>query len=743
MENGKKKVVGAKILVMAVVVILILLGIMLTYTKLQRDQVISQTENAISQNTQVVAGMVDSSIGYALSSIQVTAQAISNEMQSDVLTEPDVVISQYIANTPFSNIEYIRGDGMVWSNTEPVDAHERECYIKGIAGKIGIWIDYQPKYAKEPILNYYAPLYYAGNVVGVLNGTIGGNASIAPFFLSKFSKQPVAGMLLDKDYKLIASTEKFEPGLAVDWNTANVYEEYKQDFFDAILRADGTPIDVGGKDGSSAASVSMVKSTGWRVVQIVPSTSMKAMMKSSNTATFWTIGVMLGVCVLFFTVILLENRKISRYSISKANMERDEQISVLVSMSDVYYSMHLINLKENSLVEYAARNEVKEIVSKGLPADQTVREIMLKTMTDESLEYALEFTDLETLPQRMKNKKHTYAELLGKNVGWIRFSYIALETDDDGYPEKVICTTEVIDEEKRREEQLIIKSNTDELTKFLNRRAYEAEIASYQTQKIEDNLVYMAIDINGLKVMNDTKGHDVGDELICGAASCMKRCFGIYGKLFRTGGDEFIALLHASARTLEDIKSDFEETVAGWSGREVDSISVSYGYVTRREFPDSTIEEMAKVADQRMYEAKSAYYKNKGMDRRGQQAAHTALCKLYTKILKVNLTEDLFEIVQMNKEEQSLEKGFSNRFSAWIRQFGETGQVHPDDLEEYYAKSSAEYLKKTFAGGITETHFYYRRKIGDEYKLVMMEMIPADDYEPETQKIYLYVRPMG
>ena len=47
---------------------------------------------------------------------------------------------------------------------------------------------------------------------------------------------------------------------------------------------------------------------------------------------------------------------------------------------------------------------------------------------------------------------------------------------------------------------------------------------------------------------------------------------------------------------------------------------------------NNTILDIAKIADKRMYQAKSAYYAKKGVDRRGQAAANTALCNLYTKI---------------------------------------------------------------------------------------------------------------
>lgn len=87
-----------------------------------------------------------------------------------------------------------------------------------------------------------------------------------------------------------------------------------------------------------------------------------------------------------------------------------------------------------------------------------------------------------------------------------------------------------------------------------------------------------------------------------------------------------------------------------------------------------------------MYKAKADFYKEKGIDRSGQIAANSALCNLYTKILKINLTSDTYSIVSMDVSEQTEEKGFTDSISGWLYVFGKLGQVHKDDLDEYLKK---------------------------------------------------------
>jgi GGDEF domain-containing protein len=59
---------------------------------------------------------------------------------------------------------------------------------------------------------------------------------------------------------------------------------------------------------------------------------------------------------------------------------------------------------------------------------------------------------------------------------------------------------------------------------------------------------------------------------------------------------------------LERIKQDFEEITSKWSGRLIDSISVSCGYVIAKEEATTSVHELADIADKRMYEEKARHY---------------------------------------------------------------------------------------------------------------------------------------
>lgn len=167
--------------------------------------------------------------------------------------------------------------------------------------------------------------------------------------------------------------------------------------------------------------------------------------------------------------------------------------------------------------------------------------------------------------------------------------------------------------EKYEKEKLLYTSNTDELTGCLNRHAYETDINKLTLKK---EWIYISLDLNSLKHINDTYGHDVGDEMICAAAACMTASFGEFGKVYRIGGDEFVVIVTQKPDELDAMTKHFDSSVAEWRGKIVNSMTISYGCVRSLEEDWELVHDIEKEADRRMYASKARYYSDSGIDRR-------------------------------------------------------------------------------------------------------------------------------
>ena len=161
---------------------------------------------------------------------------------------------------------------------------------------------------------------------------------------------------------------------------------------------------------------------------------------------------------------------------------------------------------------------------------------------------------------------------------------------------------------------------TDALTGMYSRYAYMETLNYYDSVEIlPDTLTVYAIDINGLKETNDSMGHVAGDELIRGAAACITKVTGKFGKCFRTGGDEFVLVLNLEKNNPDEIQRELMQEVAKWKGTIVKTLSVSSGYACAKDHAGISIEKLIHKADQLMYYNKAQYYRQAGVDRRKQQ----------------------------------------------------------------------------------------------------------------------------
>lgn len=298
-------------------------------------------------------------------------------------------------------------------------------------------------------------------------------------------------------------------------------------------------------------------------------------------------------------------------------------------------------------------------------------------------------------------------------------------------------------EKQRKMDKLEKEVLLDELTGLWNRRSFERILSNNPKVPVEDNFVFISMDVNGLKVVNDTWGHDAGDELLKGASSCMKRCLGPYGKVFRLGGDEFAAIIYSTEKELESIKTDLIKTLADWKGELVSSVSVSIGIVTHRENKERSVVDIIKLADERMYMDKNLYYSQNGINRIDQQKVYDIIRDSYIKILKVNLMKDTYSIIHLQSGEQTLEKGFANSISEWLRNFAMTGQVVEEDRENYLEKTDIEYLRSHFTAPDMKLTLEYGRYVGEEVKQVIMEFVSNRDYTDDKKEIYLFVKELG
>lgn len=162
-------------------------------------------------------------------------------------------------------------------------------------------------------------------------------------------------------------------------------------------------------------------------------------------------------------------------------------------------------------------------------------------------------------------------------------------------------------------EQLQNLSLTDDLTGLYNRRGFllhaEQQLKLFRSRRFEDGLWLMMADLDKLKPINDTYGHEEGSAAISKAAELLRQSFRDSDIIARLGGDEFAVLIinaveNSDRIIAERLQSNFDEYNAH-SGKPY-QLSISFGIVPIKSDAPASIEETMKNADEAMYEQKRA-----------------------------------------------------------------------------------------------------------------------------------------
>ena len=205
-----------------------------------------------------------------------------------------------------------------------------------------------------------------------------------------------------------------------------------------------------------------------------------------------------------------------------------------------------------------------------------------------------------------------FLQAAGEIVGEVRVSDTTWGPD----PAFLAAIRDVTDSVRLRE-KLRELSITDPLTGLSNRRGFE-DLVEQQIRLAKRNkatLHLLFIDLDGMKTINDTLGHDEGDRALTDTAELMRATFRGTDVLSRLGGDEFAVLaIDAGPADADLCRHRLEDRLRAFNAAESRSyqLSLSVGVVKVEQDTTQTVEELLRQADQLMYAQKVARRKARG-----------------------------------------------------------------------------------------------------------------------------------
>jgi diguanylate cyclase (GGDEF)-like protein len=310
----------------------------------------------------------------------------------------------------------------------------------------------------------------------------------------------------------------------------------------------------------------------------------------------WGLGILVLIVVgtLGWTYALRRKVKSKTAALSgaleKIETERSKLQGLVNSIPDLIYVLD----REGLVKEFLSANVLDEEIAKltGEP-NQNIAEIF-RLGTKNTLHIHMEQAFHKGLSDAIEFKIQSLSG--GLRYLEARFSKIS--------EENVLAIIRDVTEKTLTAQELYQFSIMDQLTEVYNRNYFEQTTKEWQDLEKERVGLFM-VDIDGLKLVNDTLGHDVGDQYLCTIAQKIKLIFPKPGMIFRVGGDEFAVIVFGWDETeMLKAKEQLIDQVRGLNaiGYPIPfSISIGFSMACPT---CHTIADMIKNADDYMYRQK-------------------------------------------------------------------------------------------------------------------------------------------
>lgn len=148
-------------------------------------------------------------------------------------------------------------------------------------------------------------------------------------------------------------------------------------------------------------------------------------------------------------------------------------------------------------------------------------------------------------------------------------------------------------------------ANTDYLTGIQNRNAFELYMRNLQAKETYHHFGFISIDLNNLKMINDTLGHQAGDKYIRNCADLLKKFESEECILYRIGGDEFaFIVINTDIQKITELRKNIIKSVNLYNLSTEMQISIAVGEAVFEAEIDEDLSATLKRADKDMYDNK-------------------------------------------------------------------------------------------------------------------------------------------
>ena len=266
-------------------------------------------------------------------------------------------LQKIVDDTPFDYLGIVDVDGVYTDNRgKQAQVSDRYYFQDGMAGHSGMDIIFNGRIAHENLMIFYAPLWFDGEIAGVLTGRYGEN-QMEKIISTTYFEEPADTYLCLPDGTVFSSSgenDSPENIISALQKADGVDQKTLKTLENALENGHSGSLTYTSKQGSNAAYITKLPGKDWMLLQVFPIEVTNAMLSESNTLAIYLELWLVLLFVGYILILVMENRKQK----SKLVMEKQEMRDIVDSTSQLFKSFVLVDLKNDSY-EYL-KSDIRE-----------------------------------------------------------------------------------------------------------------------------------------------------------------------------------------------------------------------------------------------------------------------------------------------------------------------------------------------------------------------------------------------
>lgn len=319
---------------------------------------------------------------------------------------------------------------------------------------------------------------------------------------------------------------------------------------------------------------------------------------------------------IIFGISNIDEQKKRELEYQKAMKANITYSNIALALASNYLFIYYIDINTSFYIEYNLDSEYQVLkeVSRGIDFFDGLEAQAKDNIVPEDQERFLSVVNKDNLLSVIKKGnivKVTYRQLFNNKPIFVELTALKMSSDSS----HIILAISSIDSWKKKEDEFNRKliqekvlARTDALTGALNKYSYK-ELEKKINKQIKNNTIddfsIVVCDINNLKNINDTLGHEAGDKYIKSAKKLIHNIFQ-NSDIYRIGGDEFVLFLEESDFYIRDfLYEKINDEI--YKNQKLNKVTIAIGISDFNKDIDTSVADVFKRADDRMYEYKKNF----------------------------------------------------------------------------------------------------------------------------------------